>query len=125
GLVAAIGAAAHLAGLSLHPTEQITAAAFVLLCLTAVALAPVNGLMLLYLVPPLFNGEDNRPYFFLLEILVYLTILAGAAAFLRRRQPLTVPGGPLLALFCLSTLLSVPLNLNEVWLELQVASWSQ
>ena len=119
------GAALYLAGVPLHPVQQITAAAFVLLCLAAVTLAPLNGLILLSLVPPLFNGEDNRPYFFLLEMLVDLTVLAGSLRLLARREGPAVRGGPFVLLFCVSAVASVPLNLNEMWLELQVSPLRQ
>ena len=117
--------ALHLAGMPLHPAQQLTAAACLLLWLAAVAGGPAGGLVLLYLLPPLFNGEDGRPYFFLLEVLVYLTILAGVATRAWRRWPPAGPGGVLALLLLLSAVLSFPLNVAELRLAFTVASWGE
>ena len=124
-VVSAVGFGLYLAGLPLHPAQQVTAAGCVLLWLAAVIRAPANGLVLLYLVPPLFNGEDGRPYFFLLELLVYLTILAGVATRAWRHWPPVGPGGVLAALVLLSAVLSFPLNFAELRLEFAVTSWPE
>ncbi|HEV8306845.1 MAG TPA: O-antigen ligase family protein [Methylomirabilota bacterium] len=105
--------------------EALAAAAFVALVLCCVGLAPANGLLLLFLLPPLANGEDQRPYFFLLEIAISLTLLAGLAWHLGRRGPLRFPHAPLVVLVVLSALISLPLDLKEAWLEIEVSSWRQ
>src|SRR5713101_3494421 len=66
-------------GLPLQRVQLTTAAVAALFFVLAVVRSPANGLVLLYLVPPLFNGEDGRPYFWLLELLVYATVAAGFA----------------------------------------------
>jgi O-antigen ligase len=87
--------------------------------------SPRNGLTLLLVLPPFFNGEDERSYFFLLEVLVYATLARGLVAYgWHRRRPM-VPHAPLLALLFLSTVVSLPLDLKELWLEGQVSTWRE
>jgi len=50
-------------GLPLPRVQLTTAAVVALFFVLAVVRSPANGLVLLYLVPPLFNGEDGRPTF--------------------------------------------------------------
>jgi O-antigen ligase len=125
GAIGILAAVLGRTGLPLHPAEAVMAVGLITFFVISVLLSPANGLVLLYLVPPLFNGEDGRPYFWLLEVLVYLTVVVGLVTRLRRRQRLVVPHGILLALFFASTLVSLPLNLREVWLQLQVSPWSE
>jgi O-antigen ligase len=125
GLLAAAAVSLHLAGVSAPRAQQLTAFAVLGFFTLAVCLSPRNGLALLLLVPPLFNGEDAQPYFWLLEALVYLTLGAGALAAVRRRAPLAFPHAWVFVLFLVSTVASFPLNLKEVWLELQVLSWPE
>jgi len=120
-----LAGALGLAGLSLRPVEAVMVAVLIAFFVVSVLLSPANGLVLLYLVPPLFNGEDGRPYFWLLEVLVYLTVVVGIVIRLRHRQRLVVPHGVLLAMLFASTVVSFPLNLREVWLQLQVSPWSE
>jgi O-Antigen ligase len=110
-------------GLPLQRVQLTTAAVAALFFVLAVVRSPANGLALLYLVPPLFNGEDGRPYFWLLELLVYATLAAGFAVRLWRRRLPLVPHAPLLLLFLLATVVSVPLTLRELWLQIQVSPW--
>jgi O-antigen ligase len=110
-------------GLPLQRVQLTTAAVAALFFVLAVVRSPANGLVLLYLVPPLFNGEDGRPYFWLLELLVYATLAAGFAVRLWRRRLPLVPHAPLLLLFLLATVVSVPLTLRELWLQIQVSPW--
>ena len=112
-------------GLPLQRVQLTTAAVVALFFLLAVLRSPANGLVLLYLVPPLFNGEDGRPYFWLLELLVYATLGAGFAVRLCRRRLPLVPHAPLLLLLLVATVVSVPLTLRELWLQIQVSPWRE
>jgi len=124
GLIAGFAVALRLGGVSLHVSQQATAAVVVLFVSVTVLLSPQNGLLLLFLVPAVSNGEDYQPYFFLLEILVYLTVLVGFAGRLWRRRPLGFPHAAFFVLFFLSTVISFPLNLKELWLEVRISAWS-
>src|SRR5712692_3669871 len=126
--VAVVGlVAGGLSAIWLPPQHvQLTTAAVVaLFFLLAVLRSPANGLVLLYLVPPLFNGEDVRPYFWLLELLVYATLASGTAVCLWRRRLPVVPHAPLLLLLLVATVVSVPLTLRELWLQVQVSPWRE
>jgi hypothetical protein len=112
-------------GLPLQRVQLATAGVVALFFLLAVLRSSANGLVLLYLVPPLFNGEDVRPYFWLLELLVYATLAAGFAVRLWRRRLPLVPYAPLLLLLLLATVASVPLTLRELWLQVQVSPWRE
>jgi len=125
GVIGVLAICVHLAGIPLHPAQYITAGVVVFFFLVSTLLSPANGLVLLYLVPPLFNGEDQRPYFSLLEVLVYLTLLVGFGTRLWRRERLVFPYAPFVLLFLVSTVISLPLNLQEMWLEFQVSPWRE
>jgi O-antigen ligase len=124
GLIAGIAVALRLGGVPFQLAQQVTAALLVLLALAVVLRSPQNGLLLLFLVPALSNGEDFQPYFFLLEVLVYLTVIAGVAERLARRA-LRVPYAGMVGLFVLCTVISVPLNLKELWLEVRISEWRE
>ncbi len=106
-------------------SQPTTAWLVLLFFLTSVFLSATNGLILLFLVPPLFNGDDFGAYFFPLEILIYLTLFVGFASHLRRRRTLAFPLAPVFILFLISTTISIPLNLKETWLEVQASSWPE
>jgi O-antigen ligase len=126
GVIGLLAIGVHLAGIPLpFRVQHIAAGVVVLFFLVSTLLSPANGLVLLYLVPPLFNGEDKRPYFSLLEVLVYLTLLVGFGTRLWRRERLVFPYAPLVLLFLVSTVISFPLNLKEMWLEFQVSPWRE
>lgn len=125
GVIAGIAVALRLAGVSLHVAQQTTAVVVVLFALAAVLLSPQNGLLLLFLVPAVCNGGDSEPYFFLLEILVYLTVLAGFTRRVWQRRPLGFPHAAFFVLFFVSTLISFPLNLKELWLEIRISDWAE
>lgn len=120
-LIAVFAVALRLARLPPAHAEQLTAVAVLLVFVTGVLLSSANGLVLLFLLPPLFNGEDQRPYFFLLEVLVYLTLATGFVTRLWRRRPLVFPHAPFFIFYVLSTVISLPLDLREMWLEIEVA----
>src|SRR5581483_4669532 len=67
----------------------------------------------------------SQPYFFLVDVAIVATRAGGLLE--RRRggpsRPPPPPSRALLGLFLLSTVVSFPLNLREVWLELGLASW--
>jgi O-antigen ligase len=125
GLIFAVAVAVEITPLPRDRAQQLTALGLGLIFAVAVGLAPRNGLMLLFLVPAIFNGEDLQPYFFLLEALVWLTLIGGFAAHLWRRRSLAFPYAPFILLFLLSTVVSFPLNVKELWLEIQVSSWRE
>jgi hypothetical protein len=112
-------------GLPLPRVQLTTAAVVALFFVLAVVRSPANGLVLLYLVPPLFNGEDSRLYFWLFELLVYATLASGFAVCLWRRRLPMVPHAPLLLLLLVTTVVSVPLTLKELWLQVQVSPWRE
>jgi O-antigen ligase len=125
GLIAVLAVSLSLAHVPPHRAEQVTAIVVVLFFLGSVLLSSTNGIVLLFLLPPFFNGEDTRPYFFLLEVLVYLTLARGFVPILWRRRSLVFPYAPFFSLFLVSTVVSLPLNLKETWLEVQVTSWPE
>lgn len=125
GLLAAFAVALLWSGASLHTAQQATAVALLLAVLAALLLSPQNGLLLLFLVPAVTNGEDYQPYFFLLEVLVYLTVFAGFARHWWRHQSLRLPHAGVVSLLLVSTLISFPLNPAELWLEMRIASWPE
>jgi O-antigen ligase len=112
-------------GLPRQRVEWITGLVVMLFFLLTVVRSPANGVALLYLVPPLFNGEDAQPYFWLLEVFVYATLAAGLGIRLWRRRPFVVPHAPLLLFFLATTVASVPLTLEELWLQIQVSPWRE
>jgi O-antigen ligase len=124
-LIGLVPIALHGVGLPGHRVEWITAVVVALFFLLTVLRSPANGLVLLYLLPPLFNGEDSRPYFWLFELLVYSTLAAGFGRHLWRRRALVFPQLPFFLLFLLATLVSVPLSLKELWLQIQVSPWRE
>lgn len=125
GLIFAVAVAVEITPFPRDRAQQLTALGLGLLFAVAVCLAPRNGLMLLFLVPAIFNGEDLQPYFFLLEALVWLTLIGGFAVHLWRRRSLAFPYAPFVLLLLLSTVVSFPLNVKELWLEIQVSSWRE
>jgi O-antigen ligase len=125
GFIALLAVVLRLTGVPLHQSQISTALAALLLVAASTLLSVANGLVLLFLVPPLFNGEDLRPYFWLLEAFVYLVLAIGFGACWRRRQPLRFPGAPCFLLFLASTVLSFPLDLKELWLEAHVLPWRE
>jgi O-antigen ligase len=124
-LVALLAVALSLAGVSLHRAQQLTALAALAFFVAVVWRSHVNGLVLLFLLPPLFNGEDARPYFWLLEGLAYLTLAAGFGRAAWRREPVRFPGAFFFLLFLASAVVSFPLNAREVWAQVQVQSWTE
>jgi hypothetical protein len=112
-------------GLPLPHLELATAGVVALFFGLAALRSPATGLVLLYLVPPVFNGEDSRPYFWLFEFLVYATLAAGVGTCLVRRVWPRVPQAPLLLLLVVATVVSVPLTLRELWLQVQVSPWRE
>lgn len=106
-------------------SQPVTAAAVVLFFLGSVLLSARNGLVLLFVLPGVFNGEDFRPYFWLWELLVYLTLARGFAGHLVAGRRLRFPYAPFFLLVLASAVVSLPLNARELWLELQVFSWRE
>jgi len=125
GLIAVLAVSLHLVHVPPHRAQHVMAIVVILFFLGSVLLSSTNGLVLLFLLPPFFNGEDERPYFFLLEFLVYLTLVRGFVPILWRRPSLVFPYAPFFLLFLVSTVVSLPLNLKEAWLEVQVISWPE
>jgi O-antigen ligase len=125
GLIAVLAVSLSLAHVPPHRAQQVTAIVVVLFFLVSVLLSSTNGLVLLFLLPPVFNGEDAEPYFFLLEVLVFLTLVRGFVPMLWRRPSLVFPYAPFVSLFLVSTVVSLPLNLKETWLDVQVTSWPE
>jgi O-antigen ligase len=123
GISAVLAATLLAAGLSVRTAERVTAAVFVLLSAGLVGRGAVNGVVLLFLVPPVFNGEDFRRYFPLLQGLLVLTLARTAVSHLAARRPLRAPGWPFLALFCGAAVLALPLDGRALWLELQLSPW--
>jgi O-antigen ligase len=123
--VATLGVGLRLAGVPLEVVQPLTAALFVVVAGAAVLAAPANGLVLLYLVVPLFNGEDARPYFFLLEVVVVLTVLAGVATRVAARRWLPVPGAAFAVLLVASTVLAIPVDLKAIVLEVSRTPWRE
>ncbi|MGH7393188.1 MAG: O-antigen ligase family protein, partial [Candidatus Rokuibacteriota bacterium] len=111
---------------ALFRISQSGAAALVALFFAgSVALSASNGLALLFLVPPFFNGDDYGPYFWLLELLVFLTVVRGLGGHAWAGRRLRVPLAPVLLLFLVSTVVSVPLDLQPLWIELRLSTWGE
>lgn len=125
GLVALLALTLRLARIPLDQAQQLTALALLLFFLGSVLRSTANGLALLFLLPPFFNGDDFHPYFPLLEVLVYLTLIRGFGAALWQRRRLAFPYAPLFLLFLASTVVSLPLNLRETWREVGLLSWPE
>lgn len=120
GLLALVAVALHVRwGPATQPAMAIVVGA---VFAGAIALSPTNGLVLLFLLPPFFNGEDFLPYFSLLEVLVYGTLLRGLVPVIARRRALAFPHAPFLLFFALVVVVALPLNLREIWLELRLSS---
>ena len=64
-------------------------------------------------------------HFWLFELLVYSTLAAGFGGHLWRRRAPVFPHTPLFLLFLLATLVSVPLSLKELWLQIQASPWRE
>jgi O-antigen ligase len=111
--------------LASNPSRRIATALLIVTFLGSALLSAVNALVLLFLLPPFFNGDDWRPYFFLQESFVAITLVAGFGAIVWRRSVPRVPAAPFVVAFFLSTVLSLPLNLRETWIELSRSSRSE
>jgi O-antigen ligase len=124
GAIVTVALALHFTPLSDLRVQQVTAWLVAALFAGSVVLSATNGLYLLFLLPGVFNGEDFRPYFYLLELLVGLTLARGLAAHIMARRRLAFPHAPFVLLFLASTVVALPLNLRETWLHLQVTPWT-
>jgi O-antigen ligase len=124
GLVGVAGAGLVLGGVPLRLAQPLTAAAFLLVSVGLIVRSTANGIVLLFLLPPFFNGDNDLPYFWLLDTVLLFTLLRGFAGHLWWRRPLAFPRAPVFVLFLLSAVISLPLDLRALWLEVQVSPWS-
>ncbi|MBN2145156.1 MAG: O-antigen ligase family protein [Candidatus Aureabacteria bacterium] len=89
-----------------------------------VFLHPMNGVYFLLIMVPFFLGDSKRPYFSAIEVFVYLTLLSGLIHYLRgEKKPVLIPFRWAILLFVLSGLMSMPLNLKELYYEVKGRPW--
>ena len=98
--------------------ENIAAYIICLFFLAIVILHPLNGIYFLLLVIPFFLGNSKRPYYFMLEFFIYITIFSAIFHHALRKKIKTVPYAYLILLFCAASLCSLPLNLKELFCDI-------
>ncbi len=106
-----------LAVLIFHMPENITAVLAIAFFFLLATLHPINGISFMVLSIPLFLGAAHKPYFFLFEILVYSTLILGFFRLWKEQRPAEIPFKPLILLFLLATLFSIPINAKEYYWE--------
>lgn len=101
-------------------SEQI-AVFFICLWFAVITLLnPGNGIYFLILCAPFFLGNSKRPYFLLIEFFVYIIIISAIIfKVLSRKKNWFIPYKYPILLFFIICLLSFPVNIKELFIELQ------
>lgn len=116
-----LGASAFMLGLP----EQ-WAAVITLVYLAAVAAKqPGNGVMFIIMCAPFFLGEPGWPYFWFLEVMVYLLLVASIFHPLIRKSGQPTPMRNILLVFLAAAALSLPLDLKESHLNFWVFTYGE
>ncbi|EKD26623.1 MAG: hypothetical protein ACD_79C01092G0001, partial [uncultured bacterium] len=79
---------------------------------------PYNGISFLLILMPFLLGDSKRPFFVHIESLVYIILFSGLIHLFFNKEKLLKKNFPfllLIFLFFVSSFLSFPLNLKEVW----------
>ncbi|MFH0788709.1 MAG: O-antigen ligase family protein [Pseudomonadota bacterium] len=74
---------------------------------------------------PFYLGASHKPYFFLLEVLIYGNLVIGFFHLWKRKTPIAIPFKPLILLLAFSYLFSLPINSKEYYYELWVTPWKE
>ncbi len=73
---------------------------------------------LLLLLAPFFLGSSNMPYFWLLDVFIYILILVWAISALARKSGFVIPLKYPVALVAIAAMFSFPVNIKEFFLAL-------
>jgi len=77
-----------------------------------------SAVALLLLLVPFFLGSSNMPYFWLLDVFIYILILAWWISVLARKSGFVVPLKYPVALVAIAAMFSFPVNIKEFFLAL-------
>ena len=94
-----------------------------------VLLHPGNGIYFLTLIVPFFLGDEKRHYFYLLDVMVLITLVSSIFHFsFQREKILPVPHQGKILLFLAVSLLSIPINAKGLYYHLRgtppLESWN-
>ncbi len=113
GYFVLIGLSAYFLGLP----EQVAALALTLYLIAVTVYNPANGIIFLLLATPFFLGASTKPYYWLLELFIYLVIIIAFAKLWPYRRELRFRLVLPCLLIAISTLLSFPIDLKKFLLE--------
>ena len=81
---------------------------------------PVNGIYFLLIIIPFALGNSKRPFYIVLECLVYIIILSSVLHMDRKESKSdSIPYKRLVIIFFLFSLLSLPLDLKQLYYEIR------
>lgn len=108
--------------LLLNIPEKITAILYLTGFFVFTLINPINGIAFIALSIPFFLGAEHNPFFSLYEILVYGTLAIGFFHLWEKKSPVEIPLKPLVLLFFLAALFSIPINFKEYYYEFWATS---